>query len=174
MAVAEIEVSSDPGEIPVVVCIGLDSANRERVAQLIDGTGMLVVAPDLETAHVILGRQVRVAAPVPSRPEGAVVRFGDLSIDEAQCQVRWRGTGVELTKRDRDLLACLAGEAGRVWTYARLHAAAWDDRYIGDPAAVHAAIKRLRRKLREAGVGVVIESVRGVGYRLAAAPEPST
>jgi two-component system, OmpR family, response regulator MtrA len=34
------------------------------------------------------------------------------------------------------------------------------------PSAVHAAIKRLRRKLRDAGVDVRIDSVRGVGYQL--------
>jgi DNA-binding response OmpR family regulator len=165
MAIAELEVSPDPGEIPIVVCIALDRSDRERVAQLIQGLGVLVVAPDLRTAHAILGRQIGRAAPEPGPPE-EVVRLDDLEVDERRCRVRWQGTSVPVTKRELDLLARLAAEPGRVWTYARLHAAAWGDHFIGEPAAVHAAIKRLRRKLRDAGVGVRIDSVRGVGYRL--------
>lgn len=142
----------------------------------LDGVDDRLAVPepfDMRTAHAILGRQVRVAASEERAVDGAIVQLGELAIDEARCRVRWRGVMVGLTKRDRDLLARMAGEPGHVWTYAQLHAAVWGDRFIGDPAAVNAAIKRLRRKLRDAGVDVRIESVRGVGYQLVL-DEPST
>ena len=172
MAVAELEVSPDPGEIPIVVCIALGKSDRERVAQLINGLGMVVVAPDLRTAHAILGRQVGFGS-VPGDQRSIderVVRLGELEIDEGQCRVVWRGAPIALTRRERELLARLAAEPGRVWTFAQLHAAAWGDHFIGEPAAVHAAIKRLRRKLRESGVSVRLDSVRGVGYQLTLEP----
>ncbi|MGH9117767.1 MAG: winged helix-turn-helix domain-containing protein [Acidimicrobiales bacterium] len=166
MAIAELEVSPDEGEIPTVVCIALGRSDRDRVAQLIQGLGVLVVAPDLRTAHAILGRQVGPGAGDRRAPDGPVVKLGDLEIDEGHCRVCWRGMVLPLTRRERDLLARLADDPGRVWTYAQLHAAAWTDRFIGEPAAVHAAVKRLRRKLRDAGVAVRLDSVRGVGYQL--------
>jgi DNA-binding response OmpR family regulator len=166
MAVAE-GVSPDPGEIPIVVCIALERPDRERVAALIEELGMVVVAPDLRTAHAILGRQVGpVAGDERSSNDERVVRLGELEIDEGHCRVVWRGAPLALTRRERELLARLAADPGRVWTFAQLHAVAWGDHFIGEPAAVHAAIKRLRRKLREAGVGVRLESVRSVGYQL--------
>jgi DNA-binding response OmpR family regulator len=172
MAVAEVEVSPDPGEIPIVVCIALGKSDRERVAQLINGLGMVVMAPDLRTAHAILGRQVGFGA-VPSDHRAInerIVRLGELEIDEGHCRVVWRGAPIALTRRERDLLARLAAEPARGWTFAQLHAAAWGDHFIGEPAAVHAAIKRLRRKLRESGVSVRLDSVRGVGYQLTLEP----
>jgi DNA-binding response OmpR family regulator len=82
--------------------------------------------------------------------------------------VRWRGRPVALTKRERELLACLAVEPGRVWTYQQLNGAAWDVGYL-DPGPVQAAVKRLRRRLRQADVPLRIDAVRGVGFQLAVA-----
>ncbi|MGH9243588.1 MAG: winged helix-turn-helix domain-containing protein [Acidimicrobiales bacterium] len=151
----------------MVVCVALDTGSRERVAKLLDGVGMLIMAPDLRTAHAILGRQVELEAFADGlrHADEPIVQVGDLEIDRVHCRVRWRGVPLALTRRERDLLACLGAEPTKVWSYERLHAAAWDDRYL-DPASVHAAIKRLRRKLRDAGVKVRVESVRGVGYQL--------
>ena len=42
----------------------------------------------------------------------------------------------------------------------------WRAAWLGDTSILHASVKRLRRKLRDAGVTVVLESVRGVGFRL--------
>jgi DNA-binding response OmpR family regulator len=166
MAVAEVGVSPDPAEIPIVVCIALGKTDRERVAAMIEGLGMVVMAPDLRTAHAILGRQVGPGVDDRLPVGGRVVRLGELEIDSEHCRVVWRGAPIALTHRERELLARLAADPGRVWTFAQLHAAAWGDRFIGEPAAVHAAMKRLRRKLRDAGVGIRLESVRAVGYQL--------
>jgi DNA-binding response OmpR family regulator len=175
MAIAQTEVSPDPGEIPIVVCIALEKSDRERVAELIDGLGMVVVAPDLRTAHAILGRQVGPGAGAGGERQsgGRIIRLGELEIDEEHCRVVWRGAPIALARRERDLLGRLAVDPGRVWTFAQLHAAAWGDTFIGEPAAVHAAIKRLRRKLRESEVAVRLDSVRGVGYQLTLEPPPS-
>src|SRR5690606_4692272 len=113
-----------------------------------------------------LGRQVTLAGAVPTAvPAMPVVRAGDLEVDRVRCRARWRGVPLQLTQRERELLACLATRPARVWTYQELYAAAWTGRYL-DAGPVHAAIKRLRRKLRQAGVEVRIDAVRGVGYEL--------
>ena len=51
-------------------------------------------------------------------------------------------------------------------TYQQLHDEAWDDAYFTGPAAVQSVVKRLRAKLRDAGLPLYVEAVRGVGFRL--------
>ena len=48
--------------------------------------------------------------------------------------------------------------------------AAWGTRYIGDRDSVYSLVKRLRRKLAEAGVELDLMAVRGVGFQLV--PQP--
>lgn len=152
----------ETGTFPVVLGIALDETGRRRLAAQLDGIGVVMFAPDLATAHAMLGRQS-----VTAGPAEPVVRVGELAVDRVRCQASWRGVPIGLARRERDLLACLAGEPARAWTYRQLYAAAWDGGYL-DPGPVHAAVKRLRGKLRQAGVPVRIEAVRGVGYQLVA------
>lgn len=153
-------------EIPVVVCIALDHGKRRRLAALLDGVGVLVFTPDVVTAHSMLGRQLMLATDdSASDSADRVVRVGGLEVDRTRRRATWQDTPLLLTQLERELLACLAAGPDRVWTYRELYAAAWTGRYL-DPGPVHAAIKRLRRKLRQAGVPVRIEAVRGIGYEL--------
>lgn len=158
---------------PLVVGIALDEADRRRLAAALDGTGVVLFAPDVVTAYSVLDRHATRTQPPPAagQPDRPLVRAGELEVDLARCRARWRDVPLALTRRERALLACLAAEAGRVWTYRQLYAAAWDGGYL-DPGPVHAAVKRLRRKLREAGAAVRIDAVRGVGYELAGADQP--
>lgn len=154
-------------DVPVVLGIALDDDDRRRLASVLDGAGVLMFAPDVATAYAVLDRHAARAGTTdhPDRGGEPSVRVGELEVDPARCRACWRGNPLPLTQRERGLLACLAAEPGRAWTYRRLHAAGWENGYL-DPGPVHAAVKRLRRKLQDAGVPVRIEAVRGVGYQL--------
>jgi two-component system, OmpR family, response regulator MtrA len=102
---------------------------------------------------------------LPSLSTGAAVADGDLRVDPDQHESTWRGRGLPLTTHERVLLHCLQPPR-RVWTYQRLHERVWGGVYLGDPALVHSAVKRLRRKLALAGVTHQVVTVRGAGFRL--------
>lgn len=72
---------------------------------------------------------------------------------------------IALTAQDVVLLAVFLRSPDRVFSRETLI-----DQMNGEGdcalAAVEHAISRLRRKLREAGAGNIVETVRGVGYRL--------
>ncbi|HEX6335546.1 MAG TPA: winged helix-turn-helix domain-containing protein [Jiangellaceae bacterium] len=170
MALAGSGRAAEPLEpavaVPVIVGIALDDVIRRRLASLLDGIGVLMFSPDVATAHAMLSRAGdREHGDDDASPDMPVVRVGELEVDRVRCRVRWRGMPLALTKRERDLLACLAAEPGRVWTYRQLNEVAWEQVYL-DPGPVHAAVKRLRKRLRETGVAVRIDAVRGVGYQL--------
>ena len=103
------------------------------------------------------------AAPAPEGP-------GGLRLDPERRQAWLAGNALELTKLQFDLLAALMQAAGRVLTRESLLDGVWGDTYVSD-RTVDAHIKELRRKISETGGDPgIIETVRGVGYRLREAP----
>ncbi len=72
---------------------------------------------------------------------------------------------VALTLKEFELLAVLAEDPGRVVTRQELFSRVWDPVWIGSGKSLDVHIATLRRKL---GTADLIETVRGVGYRLAA------
>lgn len=73
---------------------------------------------------------------------------------------------MDVSHLELEVLACLAAAPGVVWSYERLHEAAWGSRYVGDRDSVYSLVKRLRRKLSDAGVELDLLAVRGIGFQL--------
>ena len=112
-------------------------------------------------------RLVRWRAEGSAGPE--VIRVGRLSINRATYEVSVDGLAVELTLKEYQLLLFLTQNPGRVFTRTELLDRVWDSEYFGGTRTVDVHIRRLRAKT-EAG-GALLETVRGVGYRLVPPPE---
>ncbi len=97
-----------------------------------------------------------------------LLRAGDLLVNLITREVRRGEVRIELTAREFTLLTCLLRAPGRVFTRAQLCEHVWE--YHHDPGTnlVDVYIQRLRRKLQDHGETPLIETVRGVGYRVAA------
>ena len=78
------------------------------------------------------------------------------------------GEELELTLKEYDLLKKLLESPGRVFTRPQLLEDVWGISFVGETRTVDTQIQTLRRKLNEAqpGLGNLVETVRGVGYRL--------
>lgn len=153
----------NPAEVPVVVCVTPDATVRERLARSLAGCGDVRMVADLGELRALFCPSAQDDAR-PVRPPGT-----DLVIDPAQHRVTWRGGSLTLTRLESEVLEVLASPPLTVWSYERLYTAAWGGAYLGDASTVQAAVKRLRRKLRALADCAVVETVRGVGYRLAIA-----
>jgi DNA-binding response OmpR family regulator len=100
------------------------------------------------------------------------VRLGELHIDTAARRVWLADQEVELTRKEFDLLARLARDAGRVVTRESLMSDVWDLNWFGSTKTLDVHIAWLRRKLGDDPARpTFIHTVRGVGFRLAADPE---
>jgi two-component system response regulator MtrA len=159
--------------LPLVVCVSSDVAVRERLAGQLDGHGVVVMCPDLDTLRDMLWPASTLATAVPAVAQAeqgatavAQAEPGAVMVDERRRRVVVRGRPVALTRIECALVGQLAGAPGQVWTYERLFTAVWGGTYLGDNAILHSAVKRLRRKLREVDGRIEIETVRGVGYRM--------
>lgn len=92
------------------------------------------------------------------------ITAGVLVIDEATYSVRLRGSVLDLTYKEFELLKYLAQHPGRVFTRAQLLQEVWGYDYFGGTRTVDVHVRRLRAKLgsdHEALIG----TVRNVGYR---------
>jgi len=98
-----------------------------------------------------------------------LLRVGALSIDLDAHQVEAAGEPLHLTPTEFSLLQVLAKQPGHALTRMELIEQSLGYRYEGMERSVDTHVKNLRRKLDEAGAGgELIETVFGVGYRLAA------
>jgi DNA-binding response OmpR family regulator len=110
---------------------------------------------------VVLRRPRTTVYPGPARV------LGDLVVDPAAHQARVGGAPVGLTRTEFELLAALAARPHQVLTRRELIDTVWDPAWVGDERLVDVHIGHLRRKLDE-DPGRYIDTVRGVGYRMAA------
>lgn len=102
-----------------------------------------------------------------SARDRTIIGAAGLRIDIGRHEVLVGSRLLALTKTEFNILEALASVKGRVVTQQRLLAAAWPNKATPDPLLLKPHVARLRSKLEEAG-GPLPESVRGVGYRLAA------
>jgi two-component system OmpR family response regulator len=97
--------------------------------------------------------------------QAALLTAGPLELDRAERRARYRGTAVELSPREFDLLCYLTEHRGQVLERDRILNAVWGVSFYGDDNNLEVYVRYLRRKLGDSDRRL-IQTVRGVGYRL--------
>jgi DNA-binding response OmpR family regulator len=94
------------------------------------------------------------------------ISVGELDIDFERRTVTVRGSDVELTYVEFEILSTLALAAGKVLSRPDLLAALWGDSTYRDPRTVDVHIRHLREKIEsDPGSPEYLLTVRGAGYR---------
>ncbi|HST84956.1 MAG TPA: response regulator transcription factor [Kineosporiaceae bacterium] len=93
------------------------------------------------------------------------VTSGDVVIDVERRSVTRLGSPVQLTRKEFDLLALLARQPGVVFRREQIISEVWQSTWDGCHRTLEVHIAAIRAKT---GTAALIETVRGVGYRLAA------
>lgn len=89
---------------------------------------------------------------------------GNLAIDTSTRDVVNSGENVTLTRTEFDLLLFLASNLGKVFTRDELLDQVWGYNHFPTTRTVDTHILQLRQKI----VGIEIETLRGVGYKMKA------
>lgn len=94
-------------------------------------------------------RRYKVPAPqnVPSTDK--VVQYKDLTINQTNYSVTYKGKKVDMPPKELELLYFLASSPNHVFTREQLLDQIWGYEYIGDTRTVDVHIKRLREKIKD-------------------------
>ncbi len=150
--------------VPVLMLTARDEL-RDRVGGLDAGADDYLTKP-FEFPELTARVRALLRRPHDSRPP--VLDVGALRVDPAAHEVRVDDTIVPLTPREFALVAELASRPGEVVSRTELLDRVWDANYDGMSNVVDVHIAALRRKLDVDEGATMIETVRGVGYRLRA------
>ncbi|MEU6352542.1 response regulator transcription factor [Streptomyces sp. NPDC047072] len=150
-----------------VIMVTARSDVRSRIHGLNLGADDYVVKPYdtgelLARIHAVSRRTAH--EDVPDGGDSALV-LGGVRIELPTRQVTVDGTAVQLTRKEFDLLALLAQRPGVVFRREQIISEVWRTSWEGTGRTLEVHVASLRAKLR---MPALIETVRGVGYRLVA------
>jgi DNA-binding response OmpR family regulator len=149
-----------------IIAVTARAEERDRVAGLRTGADDYVVKPfGLAELEARIEAVMRRAARTGSA--GVPITVGGLTIDLSAHRVTVDGAEIALTRKEFDLLVALARRPGSVVSRERLLADVWHTTWAGNVHTVEVHLASVRAKL---GNPALIQTVRGVGYRLRVAP----
>jgi DNA-binding response OmpR family regulator len=150
------------GRLPVIILSARDDLD-DRVAGLDAGSDDYVTKPF--SLEELLAR-IRVRLRDEPAAEQTVIEAGQVTLDLRMRKASVAGRTVELTAREFTMLETFIRHAGQVLSREQLLSHVWGYDYDPESNVVEVYVGYLRRKL---GAGV-IETVRGMGYRLRGEP----
>ena len=147
-------------QVPVIFLTARDG-EVDRVLGLELGADDYLTKP-FSPAELV-ARVKAVLRRVDGAPPPEVVHAGRVTIDAGRREARVDDRVVELTTKEFDLLKFLAERPGLALSRQQILDGVWGYDWFGDARTVDVHIAQVRKKLGDA---VVIDTVRGVGYRL--------
>lgn len=154
--------------VPVIM-LTARGTEADRVVGLDTGADDYVVKPFSPRELVSRIRAVfRRRAPQHS---GETVEYGPLAIDSARHEVRVEGKPVRIGLAEFKLLSFLVSHPDRVFSRTQLLDSVWGDHVFIEERTVDVHVLRLRKVLAEVNAQHLVQTVRGLGYRLSTRPE---
>jgi two-component system phosphate regulon response regulator PhoB len=152
--------------IPIIM-LTAKSAEHDKVMGLEAGADDYITKP-FSPRELLARIKAVVRRRAPQMTDDAVEVKG-LRLDPAAHRVSGNGAALELGPTEFRLLHFFMTHAERVHTRAQLLDQVWGDHVFVEERTVDVHIRRLRKALEASGHDALIETVRGTGYRFAAA-----
>lgn len=158
-----LRAGAETADLPVMM-LTAKSSEYDRVVGLDSGADDYMPKPFgmmelVSRVRALLRRAAKPAA------EDKLFTAGSLAVDVKRRAVTVDGEPVILTYKEFELLCYLLENRGVVLSRDQILTKIWDYNYSGETRTVDVHIRTLRQKLGDAGA--LVETVRGVGYRLA-------
>jgi len=147
---------------PVLMLTARDAV-PDRIAGLDSGADDYLIKP---FAFGELLARLRSLLRRESTRKDPVLRVAELTLDPATLVVRWGERVIDLTPREYRVLEVLLRRPGWVATREAITESVWGFDFTDASNLVEVYIRRLRRKLAEHGAPPLIQTARGLGYRI--------
>lgn len=156
-------------QLPVIL-LTAKSTEFDKVIGLDSGADDYITKPFgvMELVSRVKAVLRRVNENICGRPENADMIIGSLRLNADSHIVRVGDGEISLTLKEFELLKYLMENEGIVLSRDKLLESVWGYDYEGETRTVDVHIRTLRQKLGDCGS--LIETVRGVGYRIGGSP----
>ena len=161
--IAEIRQSS---QTPVIV-LSAKTELSDKVELLGLGADDYLTKPyQLEELWARILVQLRHANAVPTEPS---LRYRDWVLNLEEMTLTAAGQPVNLTAHEFKIVELLAGRPKRVFTKQQIYEAVWQEEYAVEDKTITVHVSNIRAKLRPSGTDNYIQTVWGIGFKLAEA-----
>ena len=151
-------------QTPIIV-LSAKTELSDKVALLGLGADDYLTKPyQLEELWARILVQLRHASAAPA---GERLRFRDWELDLDGMTLTAAGQPVNLTAHEFKIVELLAGRPKRVFTKQQIYEAVWQEAYAVEDKTITVHISNIRAKLRPSGTDGYIQTVWGIGFKLA-------
>lgn len=156
-----LKASQETKNIPVIM-VTAKEAEYDKVRGLEAGADDYITKPFGMMEFV--ARVKAVLRRCSKQEEDRELIYDELKLSVGKHKVYWKNEKVELTRKEFELLQYLMENKGLVMTRNQILCHVWGYDFDGETRTVDVHVRTLRQKLGDAGN--LIETVRGVGYRI--------
>lgn len=168
---ASREIARVKPDLPLIII----TARTEREMMLEgfeSGADDFVTKPfDLDELLARIAARLRRSAAAAGRPSGSVTPSGLVLDPDTHTVAAERGE-VFLKPKEYELLDLLISRPGHLFRREEITRRVWKQGHTSTSRTLDVHVRHVRAKLEQIGAPVVIQNVRGVGYRIAPVTEP--
>ena len=159
----KIRADKNTAKVPIIM-VTAKTSELDKVKGLEGGADDYITKPFgmmefVARVKAVLRRSAR-------QNEDKELHYDELYLNVGRHEVHYREEKVDLTRKEFELLQYLLENKGLVMTRNQILCHVWGYDFDGETRTVDVHVRTLRQKLGEAGN--LIETVRGVGYRIGA------
>ena len=156
-------------QVPIII-VSAKSNVDSKVDLLTTGADDFIGKP-FELKELIARVDVQLRRKESSEDSGAnearIMQFKDLVLDEDKYAVTVSGNDIGLTRQEFKILELFLKYPGKVFSKREIYEYAWNDVYIGEDKTINVHISNIRTKIKKHSEDEYIDTIWGVGFRLA-------
>ena len=164
-----IKTIRQSSNIPIIIITAKDN-DTDKSLGLNLGADDYVVKPfsliELSARIKANIRRAKTDQPLPDK--NSILKIKGIEIDTISHTVTRKGTPIDLTPIEFEILHLLASHPGQAYSKERLYELIWKEPYLGNENVVNTHINRLRLKLKNNAedTTVYIKTLWGIGYKM--------
>ena len=155
-------------KVPIII-VSAKSSVDSKVDLLTTGADDFIGKP-FELKELIARVDVqlrRKESEAQAAAESKIMQFKDLVLDEDKYAVTVNGNDIGLTRQEFKILELFLKYPGKVFSKREIYEYAWNDVYIGEDKTINVHISNIRTKIKKHSDEEYIDTIWGVGFRLA-------
>lgn len=155
----------EKSDLPVIVLTAKDGLD-EKIDLLINGADDYITKP-FEIQEILARIRVQLRHK-KNEPENNVLVHKQLILDKVHFLITIEGKELpRITKQEFAILELLLKHPRQVFSKEDIFAYAWEETYMGETKTLDVHISNIRKKIKEITQEEYIETIWGIGYRLA-------